>query len=50
MESVDELTLEFGFPGTAATTIAAAGIGQKEELAGVGERWRPSRCHHQAMA
>jgi hypothetical protein len=36
MKSVDELTLEFGFPGVAATTIAAAGIRQNEELAAAG--------------
>ena len=33
---VGELGLELGFPGVTAATVAAAGIGQNEELAGTG--------------
>lgn len=32
MESVGELTWPLGFPGATATTLAAASIGQNEEL------------------
>jgi hypothetical protein len=34
IEGVGELRLEFGLPGMAPTTIAATGVGEKEELAG----------------
>ena len=36
LESVGELGLQFGFPGTAPIAIAAAGIGENQEFAGVG--------------
>jgi hypothetical protein len=33
-EGVGQLRLEFGFPGTATTAIAAAGVAQNQDLAG----------------
>lgn len=33
-EGVDQLRLELGFPGVTAATVAAAGIGENEQLVG----------------
>jgi hypothetical protein len=33
LETVGDLGLEFGFPGVAAATIAAASVGQNQKLA-----------------
>ena len=45
-KGVSQLGLELGFPGMTAATVAAAGIGQNEQLAGTAIAGRkPSWCH-----
>jgi len=36
VEGISELRLDFGFPGAATITVAAAGVGENEKLTGLG--------------
>src|SRR5438128_12658470 len=36
MKAIGELSLQFRFPGPAATTVAATRVGKNEQLAGMG--------------